>query len=245
MKDHGGFRPFVQFQRIRLHSRAFNLLRHQRGERICQELHNFLTAVKFEYPYGVRQSTLLEAIQSTKRMKFRNVNFFVLKFYFTLSELSKLPGTSTEYETGGMWVDGDIHPYEEKKYKGLERLQEWEKDQWMVPRLKDCQTEDRLKQHMKEIFRKKYVRRTRLVLQSKLHGRNKIKAINTWAISLMRYGAGIINWRKNDLKDIDRRTRKLMTMNKALNSNSDVARLCVKRKQGERGLISVESCIYC
>ena len=36
---------------------------------------------------------------------------------------------------------------------------------------------------MKEIFRMEYLRRTRLVLQSKLIGRNKINAINTWAVS--------------------------------------------------------------
>ena len=96
---------------------------------------------------------------------------------------------------------------------------------------------------MKEQFRKEYLRRTRLVLQSKLNGRNKISAINTWAVSLMRYGAGIINWRKDELKEIDRRTRKLMTMNKALNPNSDVARLYVKRKDGGRGLISIEDCV--
>ena len=154
MKDHGAFRPFVQFQRIRLHSSAFNLLRHQRGERICQELDNFLTAVKFEYPYGVRQSTLLEAIQSNKRIKFSKVNFTILKSCFTLSDLSKLPGTSTEYETGGMWVDGDIHPYDEKKYKGLKPLRDWEKDQWMVPRCKEFSTDDGLKYHIEEVFRK-------------------------------------------------------------------------------------------
>ena len=154
MKVHGGFRPFVQFQRIRLHSSAFNLLRHQRGERICQELDNFLTAVKFEYPYGVRQSTLLQEIQSTKRMKFRNVNFSVLKPCFTLNELSKLPGTSIEYETGGMWIDGDIHPYDEKKYKGLKPLENCDKNQWMVPRHNDSQREDGLKHHMQELFKK-------------------------------------------------------------------------------------------
>ena len=97
--------------------------------------------------------------------------------------------------------------------------------------------------NMKDIFKKEYFRRVRLVLSSKLHSRNKISAINTWAISMMRYGAGIINWRMDELKQMDRRTRKLMTMNKALNPNSDVARLYVKRKEGGRGLISVEHCV--
>ena len=38
---------------------------------------------------------------------------------------------------------------------------------------------------------------------------------------------------------LDRRTRKLMTMNRALNPKSDVARIHLSRKGG-RGLVSVE-----
>eukprot|EP00795_Rhopilema_esculentum_P009699 gene9699-biopygen2667 len=103
---------------------------------------------------------------------------------------------------------------------------------------------DRIKEEeMKKIFQREYFRRVRLVMQSKLNGRNKIKATNTWAISLMRYGAGIIKWRKDELESMDRRTRKLMTMSKELHPRSDVARIYVSRKKGGRGLISCEYCI--
>ena len=40
-----------------------------------------------------------------------------------------------------------------------------------------------------------YKRKLRLILKSKLNGKNKIHAINTWAVALLRYGAGIINWK--------------------------------------------------
>ena len=40
-----------------------------------------------------------------------------------------------------------------------------------------------------------YKRRLRLILKSKLNGKNKIHAINTWAVALLRYGTGIINWK--------------------------------------------------
>ena len=80
-------------------------------------------------------------------------------------------------------------------------------------------------------------------MQSKLNGRNKIKSINTWAVSLVRYGAGIIMWKKAELESMDRRTRKLMTMNKELHPRGDVARLYVGRKNGVRGLISCETCV--
>ena len=69
-------------------------------------------------------------------------------------------------------------------------------------------------QGMKLEFRAEYMRRLKLIMKSKLHGRNKIKAINTWAVSLLRYGAGIIEWTKEDLQKMDRKTRKVMTMNR-------------------------------
>ena len=69
---------------------------------------------------------------------------------------------------------------------------------------------------------------------SKHNGLNKIKAINTWATSLIRYGGGIIARRNNKLKSLDQRTRKLMTMNKELNPKA------VCKQEGRwKGLIQV------
>ena len=96
---------------------------------------------------------------------------------------------------------------------------------------------------MKEIIGKEYKRRLRLILRSKLNGKNKISAVNTWAVAMFRYGAGIIQWKENELKDLDRKTRKTMTMYGAFHPKSDVDRLYVKRKEGGRGLISVERCV--
>ena len=54
---------------------------------------------------------------------------------------------------------------------------------------------DKIKEkEMNEKFSKKCLRRLRLILRSKLNGRNKIMAVNTWAVSVMRYGAGILKW---------------------------------------------------
>ena len=47
---------------------------------------------------------------------------------------------------------------------------------------------------------------------------------------------------KEELQEIDRKSRKIMTMNKELHPRSDVARIYVPRKKGERGVISCESC---
>ena len=70
---------------------------------------------------------------------------------------------------------------------------------------------------------------------------DNIKAANTWAVSLMRYGAGTIKWNKGELQEIDRKSRKIKTMNKELHARSDVSRIYVPRKKGGIGLISCES----
>ena len=79
-------------------------------------------------------------------------------------------------------------------------------------------------------------------MKSQLNGKNKIKAANNWAVSLMRYGAGTIKWNKEELQEIDRKPIKIVTMNKELHPRSDVARIYVPREKGGRGLISCESC---
>ena len=100
---------------------------------------------------------------------------------------------------------------------------------------------DRVKeQEMKDKFRNEYFRRAKLILKSELNGKNKIMALNTWAVSILKYGAGIIKWNKNEQQEMDRKTRKCMTMNNELHPRSDVAWLYVSWKNGGRGLIGCE-----
>ena len=82
-----------------------------------------------------------------------------------------------------------------------------------------------------------------MILKSKLNGKNKIHAINTWAVALFRYGAGIINWKVDELKKIDRTTRKTFTMYGVLHPKSDIDQLYLKRKHGGRGLINIKMCV--
>ena len=97
---------------------------------------------------------------------------------------------------------------------------------------------DRVKeQEMKNNFRNEYFRRTKLILKSKLNGGNNIMALNTWAVSILRYSAGIRKWNKNELQEMGRKTRKFMTMNKESCPRSDVAWFYLSRKNGGRGLI--------
>ena len=69
---------------------------------------------------------------------------------------------------------------------------------------------------MKDKIRKEYLRRTRKLLETKLSSRYLIKGINTLAVLLVRYSGPFLKWTRDDLKQMDQRTRKLMTMHKAL-----------------------------
>ena len=83
----------------------------------------------------------------------------------------------------------------------------------------------------------------RKVLKSKLNGGNLVRGVNAWAVSLIRYSAAFVSWRKSELQAIDRKTRKLFTIYGALHPKSDVDRLYIPRKEGGRGLISIEDCV--
>ena len=99
-----------------------------------------------------------------------------------------------------------------------------------------------MEQKMKEKFRNEYFGRAKLILKRKLNGRNKIMALNTWAVSISRYGAGILKWNKNKLKEMDRKTRKFMKTNKELHPRSGVARLYFLGKMVEENLLDVKKC---
>ena len=91
--------------------------------------------------------------------------------------------------------------------------------------------------------RKEYFRRTRKLLETKLSGRNLIKGINTWAVPLVRYSGPFLKWTQEELKQMEQRTKKLMTMHKALHPRDDVDRLYVSRKQGGRGIARIEDTV--
>ena len=100
---------------------------------------------------------------------------------------------------------------------------------------------DAIKQvEMKEKIKKEYLRRSRKLLEAKLSRRNLIKEINIWAVPLVRYSGPFVKWTREELKQMDQRKRKLMTMYKSLHPRDDVDRLYESRKEGGRRLASIE-----
>ena len=96
---------------------------------------------------------------------------------------------------------------------------------------------------MKDKIKKEYLRRTRKLRETKLSSRNLIKGMNTWAVPLVRYSGPFLKRTREELKQMDQRTRKLMTMHKVLHPRDDVYRLYVSRNEGERGLASIEDSV--
>ena len=69
-------------------------------------------------------------------------------------------------------------------------------------------------QKMKERLKREYSRRLRMILKSELNARNKITAIGAPAVPVLRYSFGKINWRTEEIKKTNRKTRKMLTMYK-------------------------------
>ena len=76
-----------------------------------------------------------------------------------------------------------------------------------------------------------------------MSGGNTVRAINSWAASLERNIAGRLKWTKDELKVMDRKTRKIMTMNRMYHPQSDTDRLYIPRMEGGQGLLSIADCV--
>ena len=89
----------------------------------------------------------------------------------------------------------------------------------------------------KEKLKKEYLRRLRLVLVTELSAKNKIQAIGSLAVPVLRYSFRIVNWHQEELQKLDRKTRKLLTTHGQHHPKANADRLYVPRKQGGRGLM--------
>ena len=60
---------------------------------------------------------------------------------------------------------------------------------------------------------------------------------------LIRYLGLFLKWTREELKQVDQRTRKLMIMHKTLHPRDDIDILYVSRKEGGRRLVSIEDSV--
>lgn len=97
----------------------------------------------------------------------------------------------------------------------------------------DCKT-------LRENLKKTYVKRLRRIWKSRLTGKEKVKAVNMWAVSIFRYYFGILKWTGTTLKDLDLETRRVLKKFKVHHANASLERLYLPRHMGGRGLSSLK-----
>ena len=86
----------------------------------------------------------------------------------------------------------------------------------------------------KNKIRQECYKRVRGILQLELNAKNKLEAMNILEISVVTYGFSVLNWNLEEIKRIDRKIRKLMTL------KADVSRMYIPRKEGGRGMTNLE-----
>lgn len=88
---------------------------------------------------------------------------------------------------------------------------------------------------MKGNLRKECYRRVTAVLKTKLNVK-KLKAINTLAIPVVTYSLNIRNRNLEDIKRMERKIQKLLTLNRMHHVTADMNRMYVPRQDGGGGI---------
>jgi hypothetical protein len=69
-----------------------------------------------------------------------------------------------------------------------------------------------------------------MILKIELNAQKKITATGVLGVPLLRYSLGIIIWRLEEIRNTDRKARKVLKMYKLYHQKADRDRLYVKRK---------------
>lgn len=93
---------------------------------------------------------------------------------------------------------------------------------------------------MKDKIQKEYYRRVRFILKSELNASTRAEATYIMAVPVVTYSFNFTNWKLSQIKKLDTKTRKLLTMGKMPHPRSNVERLYLPRAGSRRGLIHVE-----
>ena len=99
--------------------------------------------------------------------------------------------------------------------------------------------------HLEEIVTreasKEYLRRCAVIWSSPLTIPRKIASTNNFAVPAVQYQMWSSMWRMEDIRKLDRDTRKLIKNNKAMHHQESNASLYLQKSKGGRGLMEVES----
>ena len=95
--------------------------------------------------------------------------------------------------------------------------------------------------HTEMKIQKEYYRRIRQLKSLKMNGGNTIRAI-TFGMYPQTY-AGILKWTKDELKVMDSKARKIMTMKRMYHPQSDTDRQYIARMESGRELLIIADCV--
>ena len=70
---------------------------------------------------------------------------------------------------------------------------------------------------------------------------NKVIAHNSFAVPIIAPTIGIINWKIDEIRQININIRKLLTMTGSFHPNSDADKIYMSRVKGGRGLRSIRN----
>lgn len=98
--------------------------------------------------------------------------------------------------------------------------------------------------NIKQQLKNKYQDRIKQILKTELSGRNKVKAVNTYATPILTYSFGIIKWNDTELEELNRLTRTTCNKYRIHHIHTAVERFTLKRKDGGRGFIDLKNMNY-
>jgi hypothetical protein len=87
----------------------------------------------------------------------------------------------------------------------------------------------------KDRLKKEYIRRLRLILSTELSAKNKMQAIGSLVIQVLRNSFGIIKWHQEEIQKLDRKTRKMLTIHGQHHPKADIDRLLCPQKRWRKG----------
>eukprot|EP00957_Ditylum_brightwellii_P015304 1152875-Ditylum_brightwellii.AAC.1 len=92
---------------------------------------------------------------------------------------------------------------------------------------------------VKQDTKKEYLNCVRSILKADLTGNSMMTAICAYMVPVMRYMFGILLWTQSKLQQLDKKTRKLLTMHGCLHPKSRIHWLYLHCSMGGCGLMSI------
>ncbi|KAL1447680.1 hypothetical protein WDU94_000543, partial [Cyamophila willieti] len=130
----------------------------------------------------------------------------------------------------------EITPYQTATEQDIKQLEPNE----IYKYLGMIQTKRIEQNRVKEQITKEYNRRLSMIAKTHLNSRNLSKAINTFAIPILTYSFGIVNWSETDLESLERKIRTTLTKNSKHHPRSAIERISLPRNQGGRGIVAIK-----